>query len=60
VNSVHGGAKEVAERRLNAVILSAAKDPGSSRGVGEQSKVGGFFAQNAGSNDSAYEFFGNL
>jgi hypothetical protein len=32
-----------------AVILSEAKDPGSSRGVGEQSKLRGFFAQNTGS-----------
>jgi hypothetical protein len=32
-----------------AVILSEATDPGSSRGVGEQSKLRGFFAQNAGS-----------
>jgi hypothetical protein len=32
-----------------AVILSEAKDPGSSRGVGEQSELRGFFAQNAGS-----------
>jgi hypothetical protein len=32
-----------------AVILSEAKDPGSSRRVGELSKLRGFFAQNAGS-----------
>ncbi len=32
-----------------AVILSEAKDAGSSRGGSEQSKLRGFFAQNAGS-----------
>jgi hypothetical protein len=35
--------------RFMAVILSEAKDPGSSRGLGEQSKLRGFFAQNTGS-----------
>jgi hypothetical protein len=45
----NAGALQAAEKRSNAVILSAAKDPGSSREGRELSKLRGFFAQNAGS-----------